>query len=175
MKTTDTAITELPTGTWLIDADSSELGFSARGMFGLVPVHGHFGEFTGALTVDAAGPRGELRIQAASVDTHNKKRDEHLRSADFFDVEAHPTVTFELTAAKPSPGGALGVSGVLRIRENALAVATPVTVVVDGSDRLTLTAALDVDRTAAGVGWSKMGMIKGKAHLSAKLTLTKQD
>jgi polyisoprenoid-binding protein YceI len=175
MTTTDAAITELPTGTWQVDSDSSELGFGARGMFGLVPVHGHFGEFTGTLTVDAAGPRGELQIQAASLDTHNTKRDEHLRSADFFDVEAHPTVTFELTAVNPGPGGTLAVSGVLRIRENALAVATPVTVVADGPNRLTLTAAVDVDRAAAGVGWSKMGMIKGKAHLSAKLALTKQD
>jgi polyisoprenoid-binding protein YceI len=175
MTTTDAANTELPTGTWQVDSDSSELGFGARGMFGLVPVHGHFREFTGMLTVDPAGPRGELRIQAASLDTHNTKRDEHLRSADFFDVDAHPTVTFELTAVKPDLDGTLAVRGVLRIREHALAVTTPVTVVAEGSNRLTLTTALDVDRAAAGVGWSKLGMIKGKAHLSAKLSLTKQD
>jgi polyisoprenoid-binding protein YceI len=175
MATTDTAITELPTGTWEVVSGSSELGFGARGAFGLVPVHGHFGEFEGTLTVDDAGPSGELRIDAASLDTHNSKRDQHLRSADFFDVEAYPTVTFELTSVRPESAGVLAVSGVLRIRENTLALTAPVTVVADGSNQLTLTTALDVDRTAAGLGWSKMGMIKGKAHLSAKLTLAKQD
>jgi polyisoprenoid-binding protein YceI len=175
MTTTNDAATELPTGTWQVDANASELGFGARGMFGLVPVHGHFGDFTGTLTVDADGTRGELRIQATSLDTHNAKRDKHLRSADFFDAEAHPTVTFELTSVKPDTEGVLAVTGVLRIRENALAIETPVTVRPNGHDRLTLATAIDVDRAAAGVGWSKMGMIKGKAHLSAKLTLTKQD
>jgi hypothetical protein len=63
---------------------------------------------------------------------------------------------------------------VLRIRDNALAIDAPLTLSPDGPDRLTLSTALDVDRTAAGVGWSKMGMIKGKAHLSAKLTLNRQ-
>jgi polyisoprenoid-binding protein YceI len=175
MTTTNDAVTELPTGTWEVDASASELGFGARGMFGLVPVHGHFGEFTGTLTVDPAGARGELLIQAASLDTHNAKRDKHLRSADFFDVEAHPTVTFELTSVKPGPDGALAVSGTLRIRENAFAITTPVSVDRNGPDRLTLTTAIDVDRAAAGVGWSKMGMIKGKAHLSAKVSLSKRD
>jgi polyisoprenoid-binding protein YceI len=173
MTTTDATLTELPTGTWQVDAAASELGFGARGMFGLVPVHGHFGEFAGTLTVDAGGPRGELKIQAASLDTHNAKRDEHLRGADFFDVEAHPTVTFELTSVSSGSDGALTFSGVLRIRENALAVTAPVTAAADGTDRLTLTTAIDVDRAAAGVGWSKLGMIKGKAHLSAKVALTK--
>ncbi len=175
MTTAGATTTELPTGIWKVEPTAGELGFGARGMFGLVPVHGHFTDFAGTLTVDDAGARGELRVQAASLDTHNAKRDEHLRSADFFDVEAHPTLTFELNAAKPGADGTVDVSGVLRVRDSALAVTAPVTVTADGPNRLTLTTTVDVDRAAAGVGWSKMGMVQGKAHLSAKLTLTKQD
>jgi polyisoprenoid-binding protein YceI len=174
MSTTDGSLTQLPTGTWQVDVGASELSFGARGMFGLVPVHGHFAAFAGTLTVDATGTRGELQVQAATLDTHNAKRDEHLRGADFFDVEVHPTVTFELTGVKPGSDGRVIVTGVLRIRESALAIEAPVTVTPSGADRVTLTTKLDVDRAAAGVGWSKMGMIKGKAHLSAKVTLSKQ-
>ena len=174
MSTSTDQITQLPTGTWQVDPDTSKLDFGARGMFGLVPVHGHFREFAGTLTVDDEGSRGQLTVQTETLDTHNAKRDEHLRSPDFFDVAAHPTLTFELTGAKPASDGQLNVSGVLRIRETALAIDAPVTVTSVGSDRLTLATTLDVDRAAAGVGWSKMGMIKGKAHLGVKLTLTKQ-
>lgn len=176
MTTASTApLSQLPTGVWSVDANSSELGFVARGMFGLVPVHGHFGEFAGTLTVDGEGARGELTVQAATLDTHNAKRDTHLRSADFFDVESYPVLTFELTGVKPGTTGGAWLSGVLRIRDNTVAIEGPVEATTTGSDRLTLATTLDVDRAAAGVGWSKMGMIKGKAHLSAQLMLTKQD
>jgi polyisoprenoid-binding protein YceI len=168
------SVTQLPTGVWSVDPESSELGFRARGMFGLATVRGQFGQFDGTLTIDDAAARGELIVQAASLDTHNAKRDTHLRSSDFFDVETHPTLTFELTGVEPTAAGDLSVSGVLRIRDNALAIKTPVEATTDDGGRLTLATTFDVDRAAAGVGWSKMGMIKGKAHLSANLTLTKQ-
>jgi len=171
--TTDDLTTVLPVGVWRVDSDSSELGFGARGMFGLASVHGHFGQFEGTLTVDDDGARGELRIQAATLDTHNPKRDKHLRSADFFDVDAHPVVSFELTGVKPGADGAASVAGVLRIRDNALVIDTPVQVST-ATDGMTLSTTLSVDRAAAGVGWSKLGMIKGKAHLHAKLTLARQ-
>jgi polyisoprenoid-binding protein YceI len=174
MSTTSESTTLLPAGVWQVDSASSELGFGARGMFGFVPVHGHFGDFEGTLTVDAAGARGELRIKAATLDTHNAKRDTHLRSADFFDVENHPIVTFELTGVTPAAGGAATVAGVLRIRDSALKITAPLAIDTPSPDQLALSTALEVDRAAAGVGWSKLGMIKGKASLRAKLTLTRQ-
>ena len=174
--TTADALTTPPlsTGIWKVDADNSELTFASRGMFGIVPVHGHFGAFAGTLTIDAVGAQGELTIESASLDTHHAKRDAHLKSADFFDVQAYPTVTFELTSLSPGSDGDLAMTGVLRIRDTALAIAAPVKVSSTDPDHATLTTALAVDRTAAGVGWSKLGMIQGKAHLTAKLSLTKQ-
>jgi polyisoprenoid-binding protein YceI len=174
MTTTDTPITELPVGVWRVDTNAGELGFSARGMFGLARVRGTFAEFDGTLTVAPEGASGQLHIRSATLDTGNAKRDKHLRSADFFDIEAHPTVTFELTGVKPAPAGSITITGVLRIRDNALAIEAPAEVSITNPDRITLSTQLDVDRTAAGVGWSKLGMIKGAAQLSAQVILTRE-
>lgn len=134
---------------------------------------GKFGSYDGDLTIDDQGARGELRIQADTLDTGNAKRDTHLRSADFFEVDAHPTVTFTLTGVTPSADGGLTATGILKIRENTLEVSAPLTVSAH-EDHLHLDTDISVDRAAAGVGWSKMGMIQGKAHLHAKLTLVRQ-
>ncbi len=165
--------TALPKGAWIVSPASSVLEFSARGMFGLVPVKGTFSDFEGELHVDDAGAHGELRVKSKSLDTHNAKRDEHLRSADFFDVEQHPTLTFELTEARSAPGGSATFSGSLKIRQNTLAISAPLEVSTH-DDHLHLETSLAVDRAAAGVGWNKMGMLKGAAQLHAKLTLERQ-
>jgi polyisoprenoid-binding protein YceI len=104
----------------------------------------------------------------------NAKRDGHLRSADFFDVDTHPIVTFELTSATPAADDTIAIAGVLRIRDNALAVQAPAHVSAADPNRVTLSTQLSVDRAAAGVGWSKMGMIQGTAHLHASITLTRE-
>jgi polyisoprenoid-binding protein YceI len=162
---------ELPEGTWHVDPKSSKLTFSSRGMFGLVAVHGSFGDYEGELEVDGPDVRGELRIQAATLDTKHEKRDAHLRSADFFDVTAHPVVTFSLIELAPSADGLLALSGTLRIRDNELGVHAPVQAIRLAPDRLRLDTRISVDRAAAGVGWSKMGMVQGKAHLGASIVL----
>lgn len=170
---TTATITTLPTGTWHVNAGASEANFRARGMFGLAAVKGTFKTTEGDLIVDAAGANGELRIQAASLDTKNKKRDEHLRSADFFDAVNSPTVRFILAGVAPATDGTLVISGTLQIRDNKLKIAAPLTVTEIGSDRLRLHTTLSVDRDEAGVGWSKMGMIKGKAHLDVTVELVR--
>jgi polyisoprenoid-binding protein YceI len=172
MTTTSDHPTPIPVGVWQVDTARSELVFSARGMFGLVPVHGKFNAFTGTLNVTEDGAHGDLSIEAASLDTGNAKRDQHLRSADFFDVEANPFVTFTLTGIEELAGDKLAVSGTLKVRDNELPLRIKVTYQITDSDGLTLCATQDVDRTAAGLGWSKMGMIKGKAHLRVNVTLT---
>jgi polyisoprenoid-binding protein YceI len=170
MTTTSDHPTPIPVGVWQVDAANSELAFSARGMFGLVPVHGKFSAFEGTLTVTENGAQGDLAIEAASLDTGNAKRDEHLRSADFFDVEANPFVTFKLTGIEELAGDKLAVSGTLKIRENELPLRIKVRSQITDSG-LSLSATEEVDRTAAGVGWSKLGMIKGKAHLLVNVAL----
>jgi polyisoprenoid-binding protein YceI len=166
-----TPTADLPEGTWHVDPNASKLTFSSRGMFGLVAVHGSFGAYEGELEVDGREARGELRIQAATLDTKNEKRDTHLRSADFFHVTVHPIVTFSLIELVQSADGTLELSGTLRIRDNQLRVQAPLQASRLDADRLRLETKISVDRAAAGVGWSKMGMIQGKAHLGASIVL----
>jgi polyisoprenoid-binding protein YceI len=166
-----TLTANLPEGTWHVDPKASELTFSARGTWGLVGVHGTFGDYEGELEVAGGDARGELRIQAATLDTKNEKRDVHLRSADFFDVTAYPIVTFSLIELAPSADGTLELGGTLRIGDNELRVQAPVQASRPAADRLRLDTKVSVDRRAAGVGWSKMGMVQGKAHLGASIVL----
>src|SRR2546430_2010035 len=78
---------------WRIDPGRSRLEFRTRTFWGLMRVEGRFDRYDGRLDLEH-DPAIELTIDAASLDTNNKKRDEHLRSADFFDVENHPQVRF---------------------------------------------------------------------------------
>jgi polyisoprenoid-binding protein YceI len=166
-----TPTADLPDGTWHVDAEDSTLTFRSRGMFGLATVRGSFGQFGGELVLDGGNGSGELRIDAATLDTKNEKRDTHLRSADFFHVTNHPTVTFSLSELVPSADGTLKLGGTLRIRDNELLVEAPVRATQLAAGRLRLDTEVSVDREAAGVGWSKMGMIQGKAHLGASIVV----
>src|SRR6478752_2290741 len=99
-QTTPTTGELLPEGTWTVDSDVSAVAFAVRGMWGLDKVRGSFGDYRGTLVAHPRGSRGELVISAASLDTANAKRDEHLRSADFFDVERHPEIVFTTSAVR---------------------------------------------------------------------------
>lgn len=75
---------------------------------GLSETHGRFNTMEGNFSIDSAKPadsRFSLTIDVASIDTNNKKRDDHLRSPDFFNAKQYPTLTFESTSVKPIDGG----------------------------------------------------------------------
>ncbi len=81
-----------------VDKAHTAVAFKVRHIFTNVP--GHFSEFDGKIEFDPAALASasvEGTIQAASINTNNEKRDNHLRSADFFDVENHPTISFKST------------------------------------------------------------------------------
>lgn len=91
--------TLIPTGSWTVDAAHSKVGFSVRHM-GISTVRGEFGEFEGTLEIGEDGLAGAVArgtVKAASVDTNQAQRDEHLRSGDFFDAAQYPEITFEST------------------------------------------------------------------------------
>lgn len=90
----------LAPGTWTIDAVHSDITFAVRHL-GVSKVRGSFTGFTGEITVAADGtPSVSATIDVASVNTRNDQRDGHLRSADFFDTENHPTATYRSTAVR---------------------------------------------------------------------------
>src|SRR5215212_5344117 len=80
-------------GAWRLDPARSSVAFQVRHFYGLMTVKGEFADYDATLDLGAA-PAVELTIQAPSLDTKMAKRDEHLRSQDFFDVERHSQVRF---------------------------------------------------------------------------------
>ncbi len=83
--------TAVETGLWQLDATRSTVAISHVTMWGMVTVKGTFTGVSGEGEVRPDGTvRGAVTLDAASLDTKHTKRDEHLRSADFFDVEHHP-------------------------------------------------------------------------------------
>ena len=110
--------------TWQLDPAHTLVEFQGKHMM-FTTVKGRFSEFSGTITVDEAAPERstvDVTINAASLDTHTEMRDNHLRSADFLDVEHYPTITFkgtrvELPKGKQiEPGVEFKVIGDLTIR-----------------------------------------------------------
>jgi polyisoprenoid-binding protein YceI len=95
-----TAATPLPTGTWTVDPVHSSVEFHVKHL-GIATVKGQFNEFEGTVEVDPDGARAYGTVDVASVDTREPQRDEHLRSADFFEAERFPQIAFQSTAIRP--------------------------------------------------------------------------
>ena len=105
-----------PPGPWTIDPAHSTIGVTAQHL-GLSSVSGRFTEFGGLIQVGEPAERSSVHavIRAASIDTANKLRDDHLRSPDFLDVDRHPTITFTSTAVTPSGAGSWALRGDLEL------------------------------------------------------------
>jgi polyisoprenoid-binding protein YceI len=106
-----------PPGPWTIDPAHSEVGAVAQHL-GLSSVHGRFKGFAGRVDI-AEQPLAssvEAVIDAASIDTGNSTRDDHLRSGDFLDARAHPTLTYRSTSLEPAAGDRWTVHGELTMR-----------------------------------------------------------
>src|ERR1044071_7783674 len=106
-----------PTGTWTIDAAHSKVGFAVKHL-GIANVRGGFTEFEGALEIgeDLASSRAYGKVKAASIDTGEAARDDHLRAPDFFDAEQYPEITFESTSIEALDDEELRITGNLTIR-----------------------------------------------------------
>jgi polyisoprenoid-binding protein YceI len=104
-------------GTWSFDPDHTSLTAIGRHMM-ITKVRGHFNEVSGTIQVAERleDSSVEVTINAASIDTGTTKRDDHLRSADFMDVENHPTITFKSTKVERGEGPTFRVFGDLTIR-----------------------------------------------------------
>jgi len=135
-----------------LDVAHTNLGFGAKHML-VSTVKGNFNEFSGQFTVDPKGPALEgleLTVQAASIDTGINKRDDHLRSADFFEVDKFPRITFKSTRVEKK-GEDIILHGDLTMKDVTKAVALPVTLsgpVKDpgGNTRFGLEGAVKINR-----------------------------
>ena len=154
---------DIPDGVWNVDPQRSEIGFAVRDMWGLRTVRGVFRAYDGSLHTRA----GELTIEAASLDTGDARRDRHLRSPAFFDVEHHPRIVFSATAVTET------ITGELTIGSARVPLEIPVDVEHTADDTVRVEASTTVSRKSAGLDWNMLGMIRGDAALHARLTLVR--
>jgi polyisoprenoid-binding protein YceI len=121
--------------TYVIDKNHSDASFQVRHM--MSRVRGQFNDYAGSVTVDPAKPEGasvEFTLKAASIDTANDSRDKDLRSANFFDVEKFPEITFKSTKVKAAGKDKYDVTGTLTIHGVAREVTLPVQFLGFGKD-----------------------------------------
>jgi polyisoprenoid-binding protein YceI len=159
-------------GVYTIDPAHTSVEFVGRHLM-ITKVRGRFPEVSGTITIDDEPERShvEVEIGVASIDTGNTDRDNHLRSADFFDVDHHPTMSFKSTKVEASGSGTWLVTGDLTVRD----VTRPVTLQVDfdgagsspvGDERISFSAAAEVDREDWGLTWNMAletgGVLVGK-------------
>jgi polyisoprenoid-binding protein YceI len=161
---------------WTIDTSHSSVGFSVRHIFSKVP--GTFDKFSGTIDYDPAKPEAasvKVEIEAASINTKNERRDNHLRSADFFEVEKYPTLSFQSTKVVKGAGNALTVEGNLTMK----GVTKPVTLAVtflgatdpQPGARSGFEATTTVDRKEYGILWNRT-LDAGGTLLSDDVTIT---
>jgi polyisoprenoid-binding protein YceI len=144
---------------WRLDPSASRAEFRVPSMWGLAFVRGRFQSLDGRLEVDDDHRwHMELRLDAAGLDTGNRRRDRHLRSADFFDVDHHPELRFRSSGVDDRGGGRLHVEGELEAAGGRTRL--PVDVTFKHADgRLELNAAATVDQRKLGMTWSPLGVI----------------
>jgi polyisoprenoid-binding protein YceI len=146
--------------TFQIDKSHSEVMFQVRHL--LTKMRGRFTEFAGGIEFDQEHPADSkvaFTIQAASIDTAEPKRDEHLRSADFFAAAEYPTLSFRSTKIVPKGGGDYAVEGDLTIRDVTRRIVLPVTHLGSakdpwGNEKLAFEAETTINRKDYGLNWN---------------------
>ncbi len=160
--------------TWILDAAASSFAFRVKHFWGLMTVQGHFTQVDGQATVDGAGEvTVSVRIDAASLDTKQRQRDTHLRSADFFHVAQHPTVSFVSRRVTPVGADRLRVQGELTAAGRTLPLDVEARLRTS-EERIAVEAEVAVDRRAFGMTWSPLGMAAATAVLVIRATFTRQ-
>jgi polyisoprenoid-binding protein YceI len=164
-------------GTYVIDPAHSRIGFVARHAM-VTKVRGAFNEFEGQAVVDAddfSKSTATVTIKAASIDTRQAQRDEHLRSNDFLGMEEHPEITFVSTSVNPTGPASLELTGDLTIK----GVTNSVTVPFDfegaatdpfGNLRVGFEGSVVINRKDYGISWNA-ALETGGVLVSEKITL----
>ena len=157
------AVSSAQAQTWTIDASHSAAHFAVRHMM-VSTVRGDMGKLTGTVTFDPARPSAgsiDATIDATGIDTREAGRDKHLKSADFFDVEKFPTITFKSKKIEPAAGGGFKVTGDLTMKgvtkEVVLDVEPLRPAIKDqrGNPRTGTAATTKLNRQDFGITWSR--------------------
>lgn len=154
-------------GVWTMVPERSKFEFKNKTFWGLMTVKGRFTEFSGEGRIGQDGTiSGKVVLKAASLHTGIGRRDDHLRSADFFDAEHHPDIVVTVNGVDVLEGDEVIVRADLTIRGNTVALPfrAKVTTLDDGAVRVT--TATTVDRDRLGVSGNMVGMIANSATVS---------
>jgi polyisoprenoid-binding protein YceI len=170
------ALTEL-TGTWTLDPAHTRIGFVARHAM-VTKVRGSFNEFEGTAVLDGANPansHAEVTIKAASIDTRNAQRDEHLRSNDFLAMQEHPEITFTSTGVRQVDDTTFELTGGLTIRGVTNSVTIPFSFEGAAKDpfgnlRAGFEGSVAINRKDWGVAWNA-ALEGGGVLVSDRVTL----
>jgi polyisoprenoid-binding protein YceI len=156
-----TATPTIATTTWKIDPAHSVAEFKVKHMM-ISHVKGHFAKVSGTLTLndaDITKSEVEATIDAASIETRDPQRDAHLKSADFFDAEKYPTLSFKSTRVSGGEGelkvdGDLTIHGVTRKVQFDVEGPTPPAKDPWGNTRVGLSATTKINRKDFGLTWN---------------------
>jgi polyisoprenoid-binding protein YceI len=150
-----------------LDPAASTVSITHKTIWGLVTVRGSFSKLSGSAEIlpDGSG-RGRLEIDAASIDTKLGKRDQHLRSKDFFNASEHPQIVVDLPKAARQGEDGVATTGTLTVagQSRPLTVTARITEATDQA--ITLSADAEIDRADFGMRWNQLGMVTGKANVS---------
>jgi polyisoprenoid-binding protein YceI len=167
---THSQIQDLAAGAWRLDPTRSSIEFHVPHFWGLVTVKGHFDSYQGRLDL-RADPAIELTIDAASLQTGNRKRDQHLRSAAFFDAEHHPQLRF-VSDSVALEGDTLRVRGNLSARNSSIPLELDAQMrQLDGE--LEVEAVTTAPHRQLGMTWSPLGVIPAYSRLVVKVHLVR--
>jgi len=159
-------------GTWVIDPGHADVSFVGRHLM-FTKVRGRFTDVRGAVVIaeDPTRSSVEVTIGMASVQSGSRDRDDHLRSADLFDVERYPTATFRSTAVRWHGGPHAEVEGELTLHGVTRPVVLDVELAgvaegLDGRERAVFSASTELDREDWGLTWNMVldsgGLLVGK-------------
>lgn len=166
----------VPTGTWAVDPAHSSVEFRVKHL-GISTVRGTFDEFEGTLEIgdDVASTKAYGKISATSINTNEAKRDDHLRSADFFDIDNNPDITFESTQITPVDEDTFEVTGDLTMH----GITKPITLTVEtngteqdpwGNERVGLEAVGHINRSDWEMKFNQ-ALGSGNMMVSDKVTI----
>lgn len=145
-----------------VDQQHTHIGFTARHL-GVSTVHGRFNKFEGQLEgpeEDLTKARGEVRIEVASLESRSDQRDTHLRSADFFDVEKYPYMTFKITKVEAVDAESFRVTGDLTVKDVTKPIVLDATIegrMADpfgAKERVGISARGQLNRMDFGLNWN---------------------
>ena len=147
--------------TFTLDGAHSQVGFKVRHF--VSKVYGRFGEYEGAVNIDRARPEAssvELTIKTASINTDNQRRDDHLRSPDFFDAAKYPTITFKSSKVVSKGNNVYDVTGAFTLHGVTKEITIPVTALGfskdgRGGEKAGFEATTTINRKDYGIVWNQ--------------------